>query len=138
MCKFTRVYCKFQEISRVSTNLIMTFGSYFGYYYAPPHPYKGTNIYIRGLSPAMNDDDLFRIVAEYGNIVSSKAIIDLNTGVCKGYGFAMFEDSIQAGVAMEGLKSKGFSVSFAVASPRDNTVFIMIHFSIILAANYKI
>lgn len=116
----------------------MTFGSYYGYYYAPPVPYKGTNIYIRGLSPSMNDDDLYKIVQEYGNILSWKAIVDLKTGVCKGYGFAMYQNHIQAALAMKGLSRNGYSVSFAVASPRDNSVFLISYASMILVVNYRI
>ena len=100
----------------------MTFGSYFGCYYPPHFQYKGTNIYIRGLHPSTNDDDLLKIVAEFGNILSSKAIVDLKTGVCKGYGFAMYENAAQAEMAMQGLLLKGFVVSLAVATPRDNSV----------------
>lgn len=71
----------------------------------------------------MNDDDLYKIVAEYGNILSSKAIVDLKTGVCKGYGFAMYQNNIEAELAMDGLSKNGFNVTFAVATPRDNSVF---------------
>ena len=115
----------------------MTYGSYFGYYYAPQFQYKGTNIYIRGLHPSTNDDDLVKIVSEFGNILSSKAIVDLKTGVCKGYGFAMYENDAQAEMAMQGLSMKGFVVSLAVATPRDNSVIKIIYTSMISMVNCK-
>lgn len=124
MWKFPRAYL--DPFSRVYIEMtIGAFGSVYGYYYPPQYSFTGTNIYIRGLASSMNDNDLYGIVAQYGNILSCKAIIDLKTGVCKGYGFAMFENSMQAQAAMDGLSNQGFNVSFAVASPRDQTVILL-------------
>ena len=43
-----------------------------------------TNVYIRGLWPNTTDEILHGYGARFGDIVSCKAIIDLNTGTCKG------------------------------------------------------
>lgn len=44
-----------------------------------------TNVYIRGLMPETTDEILENWGARFGDIKSSKSIIDLNTGLCKGY-----------------------------------------------------
>lgn len=43
-----------------------------------------TNVYIRGLLPATTDEMLEAWGSRFGDIKSSKSIIDLNTGLCKG------------------------------------------------------
>lgn len=44
-----------------------------------------TNVYIRGLLPETTDEDLKAWSSRFGDIESSKSMIDLNTGLCKGY-----------------------------------------------------
>ena len=44
-----------------------------------------TNIYIRGFLPDTTDRDLEGFAARFGDIESCKAIIDMDTGKCKGY-----------------------------------------------------
>lgn len=48
------------------------------------NPKGTTNVYIRGLRPETTDDDLLHMVQQYGNIISTKAIIDTQTKSCKG------------------------------------------------------
>ena len=48
------------------------------------NPKGTTNVYIRGLRPETTDEDLLRMVQQYGSIVSTKAIIDSQTKLCKG------------------------------------------------------
>jgi len=43
-----------------------------------------TNVYIRGLLPETTDEMLEAWGARFGDIKSSKSILDLNTGLCKG------------------------------------------------------
>lgn len=43
-----------------------------------------TNVYIRGLLPATTDEMLEQWGNRFGDIKSSKSILDLNTGQCKG------------------------------------------------------
>ena len=73
----------------------------------------GTNIFIRGLPPYMTDDCLFKLVRCYGDIESSKCIIDSRTQRCKGFGFAMFSCAEQANHCIEGLRKIGLWTSFA-------------------------
>jgi RNA recognition motif len=49
------------------------------------NPKGTTNVYIRGLRPETTDEDLLRMVRNYGQIVSTKAIIDTQTKSCKGH-----------------------------------------------------
>ena len=49
------------------------------------NPKGTTNVYIRGLRPETTDEDLLHMVRPYGNIISTKAIIDTQTKMCKGY-----------------------------------------------------
>ena len=44
-----------------------------------------TNVYIRGLLPETSDEMLEAWGTRFGDVRSSKSIIDLNTGMCKGY-----------------------------------------------------
>lgn len=43
-----------------------------------------TNVYIRGLLPDTTDEMLHSYAARFGEIISCKAILDLETGLCKG------------------------------------------------------
>ncbi|KAJ1537242.1 RNA binding motif, single stranded interacting protein 3, partial [Cladochytrium tenue] len=72
-----------------------------------------TNLYIRGLANTATDEWLFNLCKEFGKISSSKAIIDLNTRECKGYGFVMYDTEEEARRAKDSLVHDGFQVSFA-------------------------
>ena len=48
------------------------------------NPKGTTNVYIRGLRPETSDEDLLHMVRQYGTIMSTKAIIDTQTKLCKG------------------------------------------------------
>ncbi|KAJ1569832.1 hypothetical protein HK096_000694, partial [Nowakowskiella sp. JEL0078] len=82
---------------------------------------NNTNIYIRGLSNDTTDDWLYDVAKDFGSIVSSKAIIDMPTNVCKGFGFVMYESEREARQAMDGFNNMGYQVSFARVRP--NTPF---------------
>lgn len=49
------------------------------------NPRGETNVYIRGLLPETTDEMLESWGSRFGDIKSSKSIIDMNTGLCKGY-----------------------------------------------------
>lgn len=44
-----------------------------------------TNVYIRGFLPETTDDMLYAYAVRFGKIERCKAIVDLDTGLCKGY-----------------------------------------------------
>jgi len=64
--------------------------------FTPPHSIKtleqslynntgdNRNVYIRGLHPHTNDETLAAYAARYGQVEQSKAIVDPQTGACKG------------------------------------------------------
>lgn len=53
------------------------------------------------------------VVDRYGQVTSSKAILDQKTGECKGYGFALFEKEADCHTAIDGLNNAGLQASFA-------------------------
>ncbi|XP_063697932.1 protein alan shepard isoform X2 [Culicoides brevitarsis] len=72
-----------------------------------------TNLYIRGLQQGTTDKDLVNMCSQYGNIISTKAILDKTTNKCKGYGFVDFESPACAEGAVKGLQSKGIQAQMA-------------------------
>uniref|UniRef100_U5ESB6 Protein alan shepard n=1 Tax=Corethrella appendiculata TaxID=1370023 RepID=U5ESB6_9DIPT len=72
-----------------------------------------TNLYIRGLQQGTTDKDLINMCAQYGTIISTKAILDKTTNKCKGYGFVDFESSACAEGAVKGLQAKGVQAQMA-------------------------
>ncbi|XP_046919347.1 uncharacterized protein LOC124499479 isoform X1 [Dermatophagoides farinae] len=72
-----------------------------------------TNLYIRGLTPNTTDKDLQLLCQPYGNIVSTKAILDKETNKCKGYGFVDFDNPNSAEQAVKSLISQGVQAQMA-------------------------
>ncbi|XP_039430254.1 protein alan shepard isoform X4 [Culex pipiens pallens] len=72
-----------------------------------------TNLYIRGLQQGTTDKDLINMCAQYGTIISTKAILDKTTNKCKGYGFVDFESPACAEGAVKGLQAKGIQAQMA-------------------------
>ncbi|BFZ58485.1 hypothetical protein PYCC9005_005548 [Savitreella phatthalungensis] len=83
------------------------------------NPSRTKNIYVRGLPPETTDDNLYAICRRFGRIVSSKAIIDVSTGHCKGFGFCEFDDEQSARNSILALTHYGYQVSFAKDSFND-------------------
>ncbi|KAF2859875.1 hypothetical protein K470DRAFT_282388 [Piedraia hortae CBS 480.64] len=72
-----------------------------------------TNVYIRGLLPETTDEMLAAWAGRFGEINSSKSIIDLNTGLCKGFGFVKYFNYTDAENCIRGFHYLGYEVSFA-------------------------
>ncbi|USW57045.1 Putative RNA recognition motif domain, nucleotide-binding alpha-beta plait domain superfamily [Septoria linicola] len=72
-----------------------------------------TNVYIRGLLPETTDEMLESWGTRFGDIKSSKSIIDLNTGLCKGFGFVKYHNYEDAENCIRGFHYLGYEVSFA-------------------------
>ncbi|KAG2421137.1 hypothetical protein HFD88_000753 [Aspergillus terreus] len=49
-----------------------------------------TNVYIRGFLPETTDEMLHSYASRFGKIDRCKAIVDLDTGLCKGFGFVQY------------------------------------------------
>ncbi|CCG81240.2 Sporulation-specific protein 5 [Taphrina deformans PYCC 5710] len=80
------------------------------------NPNQTTNVYIRGLPPDTTDETLLAICERFGTISSSKAIVDIQTGLCKGFGFAFYNNEDDATACIAGLTHCGYQVSFAKES----------------------
>ncbi|KAJ3084902.1 RNA-binding domain-containing protein [Rhizoclosmatium globosum] len=74
---------------------------------------SATNLYIKGLKNTCTDEDLFEMCKLYGTIHSSKAILDLTTHECKGFGFVRYGKPEEALYALNELTGLGYNVSFA-------------------------
>ena len=80
------------------------------------------NIFIAGLSYSINDADLKDLFSEYGEIASSKVIMDRQTGRSKGYGFVEMDDEEAAKKAiseLNGAQYDGRTISVSEARPRE-------------------
>jgi len=53
--------------------------------------YPGTNLYIKNLSPDIDDDKLKSMFENYGTITSAKVMVDAQTNKSRGFGFVAFE-----------------------------------------------
>lgn len=80
------------------------------------NPNNTTNVYIRGLPPDTTDESLVDICERFGDIKSSKAIVDSQTSNCKGFGFVLFAKEADATACIAGLIYYGYQVSFAKES----------------------
>lgn len=82
---------------------------------------SNTNLYIRGLTPSTTDKDLVNLCQQYGTIISTKAIVDLKTSECKGYGFVDFESPQAAENAVKALQAQGVQAQMAKQQEQDPT-----------------
>ncbi|PIA14093.1 hypothetical protein COEREDRAFT_83030 [Coemansia reversa NRRL 1564] len=71
------------------------------------------NVYIRNLTEDCTDEALVRMASPFGEIESSKSIIQESTGKCKGYGFVKYRTEEQAASAIEAFNAKGLHSTLA-------------------------
>ncbi|EHK22189.1 uncharacterized protein TRIVIDRAFT_149145 [Trichoderma virens Gv29-8] len=71
------------------------------------------NVYIRGLHPTTDDELLYHFTSRFGAVETSKAIIDTNTGACKGFGFAKFYDVRDSELCIRAFHRLGYEIGFA-------------------------
>lgn len=101
----------------------------YNHYQNPPLPgekLSKTNLYIRGLHASTTDEDLVAMCKQYGNIISTKAILDKDVnnkckGGCKGYGFVDYDNPISAQRAVAALQAKGIQAQMARQQEQDPT-----------------
>uniref|UniRef100_A0A0N4Z2F7 RRM domain-containing protein n=1 Tax=Parastrongyloides trichosuri TaxID=131310 RepID=A0A0N4Z2F7_PARTI len=74
---------------------------------------SNTNLYIRNLTQETTDDSLKELCEKFGEIVSTKAIMDKQTNTCRGFGFVKFNNVEDAQKAMNGLSEQGLHVTQA-------------------------
>jgi len=79
------------------------------------------NIYVGNLPYSATNQDLERLFAEYGSVVSAKIVQDMQSGRSKGFGFVEL-DSDSAGekaiVALNGYDLQGRSIVVNEARPK--------------------
>ncbi|KAL1960537.1 hypothetical protein VTO42DRAFT_7116 [Malbranchea cinnamomea] len=75
-----------------------------------------TNVYIRGFLPETTDEMLHSYAARFGKIERCKAIVDLDTGLCKGFGFVQFYSFDACENCIRGFYYLGYQASFAQKS----------------------
>jgi len=62
-----------------------------------------SNVFVKYLPPELNDIGLHQLFESYGEIVSSKVMVDHQTGASLGYGFVRFMDPNDAQVAISSM-----------------------------------
>lgn len=75
-----------------------------------------TNVYIRGFMPDTTDEDLHCWASRFGEIESCKAIVEQDSGNCKGFGFVMYYSPAAAENCIRGFFHLGFQASYAQKS----------------------
>ncbi|KRX52378.1 RNA-binding motif, single-stranded-interacting protein 3 [Trichinella sp. T9] len=88
---------------------------------SPREQLSQTNLYIRGLAQNTSDRDLYNMCQQYGKIVSTKAILDKTTNLCKGYGFVDFDTPEAAERAVQSLTQQGYMAQMAKQQEQDPT-----------------
>ena len=81
------------------------------------------NIYVAGLSYAIEDAGLLDLFSEYGEVSSAKVIVDRETGRSRGFGFVEMpndEDGQKAIDELNGSEHEGKTISVNVARPRED------------------
>ncbi|KAJ5567957.1 Nucleotide-binding alpha-beta plait [Penicillium hetheringtonii] len=75
-----------------------------------------TNVYIRGFLPETTDEMLHAYAGRFGKIERCKAIVDLDTGLCKGFGFVQYYNFESCENCIRGFFYLGYQASFAQKS----------------------
>lgn len=80
------------------------------------------NIYVSGLDAKMNDTELQKLFAQYGNVSSAKVINDKFSGSSRGFAFVEMPNDTEAQEAINALDNTpvgGKNISVKVARPRE-------------------
>ena len=79
------------------------------------------NIYVGNLSYEVTEEDLNKVFAEFGEVVSAKVIKDGYSGRSKGFGFVEMTNNAEGEAAISALNGseiKGRAVKVNQANPR--------------------
>ncbi|HSX35371.1 MAG TPA: RNA-binding protein [Patescibacteria group bacterium] len=81
-----------------------------------------TKLFVGKLSFNSTDEDLQKLFAEYGVVISAQVIKDRDSGQSKGFGFVEMQEQEAAQAAINALDGKDFdgrSIVVNVARPRE-------------------
>ena len=81
------------------------------------------NIYVGNLSYQTTEDELRDLFAEFGDVVSTKLIVDKFTDQSKGFGFVEMSNNSEAQKAMDELNGRdvnGRNVTVNQVRPRED------------------
>jgi RNA recognition motif-containing protein len=81
------------------------------------------NIYVSNLSFSVQDEDLREFFAEYGEVSSSKVIMDKMTNQSRGFGFVEMPDeeaSKKAIAELDGATVEGRTIKVMEAKPKED------------------
>lgn len=68
---------------------------------SPSRDLDSCNLFVKYLPSNLTDDDLYNLFKEFGEIISSKIMIDQASGKSLGYGFVRFRTPEQAALAVD-------------------------------------
>lgn len=84
-----------------------------------PSPFS-RNVYIASLPEDYSEKDLLDLFSPYGRVISCTLKYDKDTGLCRGYGFVLFEneqDALNAVIALQGHSIRNTRVQVRLARP---------------------
>lgn len=84
-----------------------------------PSPFS-RNVYIASLPEDYVEKDLLDLFSPYGRVISCTLKYDKETGLCRGYGFVLFEneqDALNAVIALQGHSIRNTRVQVRLARP---------------------
>jgi len=68
--------------------------------------FEGIKLYVRHLPADMTDDGLRELFTEFGTVTDVKAVLDRDTGACKGFGFVRYATTEEAAAAVQEMHLK--------------------------------
>ncbi|MBV4360419.1 RNA recognition motif domain-containing protein [Pinibacter aurantiacus] len=80
------------------------------------------NMYVSNLGFSLQDEDLRKLFADYGDVSSAKIIVDKFTNKSRGFGFVEMTDNHAAQTAIKEVNGKmvdGRPIKVSEARPRD-------------------
>ncbi len=82
-----------------------------------------SKLYVGGLAYSVTEDELEKLFAEHGKVVSAAVIKDRDSGQSKGFGFVEMEDEASSKAAISALNGKevsGRSIMVNEARPKED------------------
>jgi len=67
---------------------------------------KSNNLYVCGLDAEIDDAKFEEVFSKFGTVLSAKVMVDIHTGVSRGFGFILFETLEQGVAAQEAMNGR--------------------------------